>query len=267
MGELIMKCYEQLEQMHFNCLQGMYFSKIHPSESSTILLSDKIEDTYYNYCALMQFHKDEFKEYWINAKKMFPSNRVPALYVTPSSNLYGQERNFLQSFKKQYTDSWMVMQSGKYLCDLKIDKKIEIKRIETQEDFKQLFVETFQSAYSGDDPSDPYGQLSPTYKESLLDSWDRNLEYKKDHYLAFYEGTPAGVLTAISYQELVGVYNVGTVPQFRCHGLGESLMATVAQQLNNHQILFLQTEKGSHVEKWYGKMGFETLFYGECYTE
>ena len=63
------------------------------------------------------------------------------------------------------------------------------------------------------------------------------------------------------------MYNVGTDPKYRCRGLGEALMATVAKHLNKNQVLFLQTASESHVEKWYKKMGFETIFLGECYTE
>ena len=159
------------------------------------------------------------------------------------------------------------MQEDKYLKNLSVDAKIEVRPIVKQEDFEGLFVETFHTAYSSDDPNDPYGQLSPTYKNSLRNSWGKNPEYKKDHYLASYEGVPAGVITAVSYQGFVGVYNVGTVPKYRHHGVGEAMMATVARELKDNDVLFLQTAKGSLVEKWYEKMGFQTIFLGECYTE
>ena len=262
-----MSCYEQMEDLHFRGLQGMYFTGIQPIEFGTFLSSSEIEDTYYNYCARFKVHGNDFAENWAKVKTMFSANRTPALYVTPSSDLYGQERAFLASFERQYTDAWMVMQNGRYLSELATTDKITVQPITNQDDFKESFVETFQIAYSSDDPNDPYGQLSPTYKNSLLNSWGKNPEYKKCHYLAKYEGKPAGVITAVSYKGFVGIYNVGTIPQYRHLGVGKAMMSVVSKEVGRDDVLFLQTEKGSLVEKWYETMGFQTIFYGECYTE
>ena len=101
----------------------------------------------------------------------------------------------------------------------------------------------------------------------MLNSWGKNPEYKKCHYLAKYEGKPAGVITAVSYKGFVGIYNVGTIPQYRHLGVGKAMMSVVSKEVGRDDVLFLQTEKGSLVEKWYETMGFQTIFYGECYTE
>ena len=262
-----MRCFEKMENLHFYGLQAMYFTGIKKFDYGVFLSSKEIEDTYYNYCAQMKVNGNDFDGNWAKVKAMFPSNRVPALYVTPSSDLYGQERRYLHSFERQYTDAWMVMQDESILTQFKSDSKISVRPVESESDFEKVFVETFQIAYSSDDPNDPYGQLSPTYKSSLRNSWGENSQYKKRHYIAEYEGQPAGVITAISNNGLVGIYNVGTISKFRHFGIGKAMMSTVAKEVGKDDVLFLQTEKGSLVEKWYETMGFQAIFYGECYAK
>lgn len=261
-----MRNIKKMEHMHFECLQGMYFSKIVADTAYTLVFSDLIEDTYYNYCSLLQFENSSFLNEWNEIKKKFPDDRIPALYVSPSSDLYGGEKNYLSEFQKEYTDAWMVLQEGKYLNTLSSNPQISVNRVISKEEF-MTFVDTFTIAYSGDDPNDPYGQLSPTYTKALLNSWNCNDKYKRTHYLALLNEKPVGVATAIKYNNLVAVYNVGTASEYRRHGVGEAIMSNIVKDLNSHEILFLQTEKGSNVETWYNKMGFETLFLGECYIE
>lgn len=261
-----MRSVEKMEHMHLNCLQGMYFSRIIKCTNYTLAFSDSIEDTYYNYCAFSQFEDGSFLSKWNEIKKNFPNNRIPALYVSPSSDLYGVESVYLSEFQKNYTDAWMVLQGRQYFNALSSNQKIVVNKITSKETF-ETFVNVFTAAYSGDDPNDPYGQLSPTYTKALLNSWGNNDEYSKTHYLAFLNGKPAGVATAIRHNNLVAVYNVGTVSKYRKHGIGETIMLNIVKNLKPNETLFLQTEKGSNVEEWYRKMGFETLFLGTCYTE
>lgn len=261
-----MRNIEKMERMHLNCLQGMYFSRIIKCTKHTVAFSDLIEDTYYNYCAFSQFEDGSFWQKWNEIKKHFPDNRTPALYVSPSSDLYGGESIYLSEFHKNYTDAWMVLQERQYLNDFSQSQEIDVNTITSKEAF-ETFVNVFTVAYSGDDPDDPYGQLSPAYTKALLNSWGCNDEYSKIHYLAFWNGKPAGVATAIRHNNLVAVYNVGTVSKYRRHGIGETIMSNIVKSLKPNEILFLQTEKGSHVEEWYRKMGFETIFLGTCYTE
>lgn len=261
-----MKNVEKIERMHLECLQGMYFSRIIKNTNYALAFSNLIEDTYYNYCAFLQFEDGSFLQKWKEIKKNFPSDRTPALYVSPSSDLYGRESVYLTEFQKNYIDAWMILQEKQYLLGLPKNEEINVRKIASKKEF-EIFVDVFTTAYSGDDPNDPYGQLSPTYTTSLLNSWECSEEYIKGYYLAFLNGDPAGVATAIRHNNLVAVYNVGTVSKYRKCGVGAAIMANIVRDLKVNETLFLQTEKGSQVEKWYEKMGFETLFLGKCYTE
>ncbi|MCI8749437.1 MAG: GNAT family N-acetyltransferase [Lachnospiraceae bacterium] len=261
-----MKSTNNLEFFHFQCLQGMYFSKILKTANYLILSSELIEDNYYNYCAGMKFNDSEFKEQWNNIKKQFPQNRVPAIYVSPMSDLYCTQRKYLSDFSKAYTDAWMVLEDESCLNQYVIPANISLVKVSNEEEFNE-FVETFKSAYGSDDPNDPYGNLSPTYTEALESSFRKGSLYVRHHYIAYMDGIAAGVASAICKDDLVGIYNVGTISKFRKKGVGQSLMSYIFGDVVKNKTMFLQTEKGTAVESWYVKQGFQTLFVGECYCE
>lgn len=261
-----MNLVNNLEYFHFQCLQGLYFSKMVKTANYLIVSSDFIEDNYYNYCAGLKFDNNEFKERWNSIKRQFPSNRVPAIYVSPLSNLYCEQRKFLNDFDKIYVDAWMILEDSSYYTQYTLPANVSFVKVENEVEFKE-FVETFQNAYGSDDPEDPYGNLSPTYTEALKASFGKESLFVKHHYIACIDGVCAGVASAISKDNLVGIYNVGTVSKYRRNGIGESLMSYIFNDVVKDKVMFLQTEKGTAVESWYEKQGFQTLFVGECYCE
>ena len=246
----------------------MYFSEIKESKDHLIVLSDLIEDNYYNYCAGLCINNiNEFIINWNQIKNSFPKDREPALYISPLSNIYCKQNVFLKNFKNVYTDAWMVLENENYLETFNIPDNIIIKKVSTFNEFKE-FIDVFKKAYSSDDPSDPYGNLSPTYTDALKRSFDKNDLYKKNHYIGFINGIPAGVATAITKDDLVGIYNVATISEYRKKSIGKSLMSYIVKDLyQQNTTIFLQTEKDTFVETWYKKQGFQTMFLGECYIE
>ncbi len=261
-----MKNIKIMEKFHFDCLQGMYFSKLVEKNSYVLLSSDLIDDSYYNYCAKMTLCNKKFEDEWNEVKNYFLSiNRIPSLYVTPSSDLYCSMIIKQFGLKKQYTDAWMIMDNPQILADAKKNVNISIEIVDSYVDF-DLFVKTFREAYSGDNPEDPYANLSQTYVESLKKSYDISDSFSRHNYLATINGVPAGVATVIEADGIVAVYNVGTITKYRKKGVGKALMARIAKDFSNAKLLFLQTEYNSYVEKWYKDMGYKTVFLGECYS-
>lgn len=261
-----MKNIQLMEDYHFNCLQGMYFSNIVQTEFFTLLSSKLVEDSYYNYCAKMNVEDELFSANWNKVKEYFIGiNRTPSLYVTPSSNLYCSP--ILNAFKltKQYTDAWMILDNPTILGTINLKKEVSVSEIDSHREF-DVFVKTFQDAYSGDNPDDPYANLSPTYVESLRASYNIKDSFDRHHYIAEWKGKPVGVATAIEAAGIVAIYNVGTITQYRNNGIGKALMAKITQEFASAKLLFLQTEYGSYVEKWYQNMGYKTVFLGECYS-
>lgn len=254
-----------MENFHFNCLQGMYFSKSVPFEHGLYLSSDLIDDSYYNYVTLVKLNQITLDGFLKQATEYFASiNRTASVYVTPSSDLDGSEL-IGHKFEKQYSDAWMILDDSSILNTYTCDSQIAISKVDSQSVFL-TFVETFREAYSGDNPDDPYANLSPTYVESLKNSYILSDKFKRHHYLAYLKGVPVGVASAIECDGVVAVYNVGTITKYRKSGIGKAIMAEITKDFLNASILFLQTEHGSYVEDWYKSMGYKTMFLGECYS-
>ena len=254
-----------MEDFHFNCLQGMYFTKIKPFEQGVFLSSDIIDESYYNYMALVKTNSTSLNELLKQAMDYFsPLERTTSLYITPSSDLYCSTID-IPNLQKQYTDAWMVLDSSEILCSYVADKRISISKVDSQSEFS-IFVETFYEAYSGDNPDDPYANLSPTYVQSLRNSYSLTDNFGRHHYLARLDGIPVGVATAIESEGVVAIYNVGTVTKYRKSGIGKAVMSKITQDFLDSNLIFLQTEYGSYVERWYESMGYKTVFLGECYS-
>lgn len=255
-----------MENFHFNCLQGMYFSNIVQTDWFTLLSSDLIEDTYYNYCAQININEELFEGEWYKIREYFIDiNRIPSLYITPSSDLYCSNILNKYNLKKQYTDAWMIMDNPEILLNQKINSNISIIKVNSSDEFN-TFVNTFYGAYSGDDPNDPYSNLSPTYVHALRKSNNIKDLFNRNHYIASLNGMAVGVATAIESNGIVAIYNVGTIAQYRNNGVGKALISKIVNDFAFAKLLFLQTEYGSYVEKWYQNMGYKTVFLGECYS-
>jgi GNAT superfamily N-acetyltransferase len=260
---------EYIENFHYACLQGVYFSQLEVMENHFLLSSDLIDDSYYNYCAKIKANDDAELEDIIGHAKVYFSEkkRNVSLYITPSSTLYCNQKK-LNGYTKVYTDAWMVLEKFNFQAKTNVPAQSHVRLIKSKEDFYK-FVDTFSLAYGGGNPEDPYANLSPTYKNALENSYFQNSRFKYAHYIAEINNSPVGVATAISYGGITGVYNVGTIDSARNCGVGRNLMEAITKDFLDNQYsktLFLQTEHLSHVERWYYKMGFKTMFLGECYT-
>jgi len=152
---------------------------------------------------------------------------------------YGFER------KPEQEQSVMVFQ-GKLLED-KLNPAVKVKEISEDEIdlFDRLLITSFE--------------MPIEWKEVF----DRiNLEWMRKgarHYLAYVEGKPVGTTTLISLMKTGGVFNVGTLKEFRGRGIGTTLtLHAVMDSINGgNDFHTLQAEKGGNAERLYRKIGFE----------
>ena len=257
-----------LEEFHFRGQQGMYFSEYLSFDDFVCLFSNTVEDNYWNYAAWVTL---DFGRAWPHLRYLFRErNRVPSIYVSKTSGLYGKVEHILPpSFYKAYSDAWMILVDEATLSKYSVSPKIAIERINPLSQGDE-FVGVFDTAYKGDSPDDPYGNLPAYYAKALRNSFQLHpAGYTVEHYLAKVDGTPAGVATAIMGNAIVGVYNVGTIRGYRKQGVGIALMAHIYRKCADKSIstIILQTEQGSPVEKWYTNMGFQTVSVASCYSE
>jgi len=257
------------EQAHYRNQVGMYFSGRHEIDGASCFYSDKIEDYYWNYAALVDTSASKLPQLietiieFYRAKK-----RQPAVYVTPwcrPENLADELKK--TGFEVQFRDAWMFYQRETPPA-VQLPPNCRIKRVETANEMEAI-INVFNQAFGGATEDEPYGSLPPSYSEMLRESFKREREdVTVIHYLATVGETPAGLGTLIYASGYAGLYNIGVAPQFRKQGIGAAISAkriTDALDAGN-RIIFLQTEKDSSVEAWQRKLGFETQFVGEGFA-
>ena len=251
---------ESLLKFHYECLQGMYFSEQISLPNGSLLFSDKISDPYYNFFAPnVPVSIGDVQELTTE----FASRRRPlAVYVTPLTTVEPVH----QGWKTWATDAWMVAEVREHntspIADLTV-AEIDISR-------REDYVSVFERAYSGDDPSDPYGQLDPSYTAALSASFSHDLSaYRKYYVLAELAGQPVGVAALFTAGSLAGVYGVGTLSEYRNAGVGTAIMAYLTKLAHADGVthIMLQTEAGSRVERWYQQLDYETVFTGEYHIQ
>jgi len=257
------------EKAHYGFQVGMYFSGHEQIEGALLLHSDKIEDPYWNYAALIDVSKERLEDLIREVSEYFQSrNRQPCFYLTP----FTRPRDFsgyltAAGFEVGFADAWMFYEAE---LSPKIARPSDffVKEVQAKKEM-ETFVRIFNEAYGGvPTPDEPYAGLPPSYAEALYESFGRQLGEKVTHYLGFLGEEAVGIATLISGGGYACIYNVGTTPMHRRKGVGSalSLRAAADARKRANKGLFLLTEKGSAVERWYTDLGFSTWFAGEAYV-
>lgn len=261
---------ERIDEMldfHFNALQGIYFSEIIQNKNYTILYSDLIEDSYYNYAAKLS---DGIEKYLTEIESFFvQKKRMPALYLSPNYYLYGKEGLIPKKYQLWSTDAWMVYKDPSFYSNFQPPNNIHILNVNTKES-NSLYVETFEKAFSSEDPNDVYGQLPPYYGQSLERAIGIDTSsFKNIFVIAYINKEAAGVASVIFNEKFAGLYGIGTIQSERNKGIGTILIKYLIDLVNkdNKRIVFLQTEKGGYSEKWAITRGFETIFNAYYYVK
>jgi GNAT superfamily N-acetyltransferase len=88
------------------------------------------------------------------------------------------------------------------------------------------------------------------------------------HYLGMSNGIPASIASVYISSDVAGIYNVGTIPDFRKKGFGAALSRVAIAEALKHNVrkLLLQTELDSEPERLYSKIGFDQAFSGEIWS-
>lgn len=240
---------------HFDVQKGMYFSNCIEKDGYLYFLSDIITDGYWNYA--YRLDGTNVTESSID-QVFFEHNRPSSIYVINS------DENLLASgFELLSEESFMVYKGG----EVKLNDRFTVKRA-SKGKLMDDFIDVFISAYGGEkSPEQPYGELDSTYMDALIQSFDNEEQF---HHFVCYKGNEAvSVASLCKKGEKGGLYNVGTSPAGRGHGCGTAVTLACIKDWHESggKKLFLQTEAGSLVEKWYQKLGFETAFIGRIYSK
>jgi len=254
------KVLKKIEKAHLKLQIKSFFADSKKISGATLFWSDTIKDSYENYASLINAKQPE--ELIKEVVEFYKSkNRKPAFYLTP----WTKPKNFetiLQShgFKLAYKDAWQVY-TGKR--DISLPADLDFKEVKTRKDM-DIFVETFNKAYSGV-PGDPYGALPKEYGEAFYLTLGKKL---RRNYILYSNGMPVATGSLMIFKDCAGIYGIGTDPNFRKKGFGAAMVNFCVKKAleDKYKYIFLQTEKGSTVEKFYNKLGFETAFTGICWA-
>jgi GNAT superfamily N-acetyltransferase len=99
--------------------------------------------------------------------------------------------------------------------------------------------------------------------DAFLDMFGKASQYKgAKSYLGYFQGKPAGVCGLVSFNDVGGIFSVGTAPEYRRKGVATALMRkAIADSLSiGNSLLYLITTKGSDAERLYGSLGFQVAY-------
>lgn len=256
----------RLESVHYNGQTNLYMSKKISYDSYDIYFSDLIDDYYWNFATNIQ-SKDmkQFKKDFNNIKKVFKeNNRIPIVYITPTSSLYSKRDDL--ELTKVYTDSWLILEDFSNYPVYNSELNINIVRV--NKDNLEDFITGVSNGFASDDPNEPYQGLGDGYRVALRNSiLDNNTKYKVEHYIAKYRNETVGTLTVNRCDDIACIYNVTTKSSYKRKGICREMMSHVIKDLNGKgvKIICLQTEKGFYTEQVYLNLGFKKLFEASAY--
>jgi len=253
-------------EWHFSVQNGMYFDKRNETQSYIVFSSNIMTDGSCNYAVLKSSInlKDEIEiiEHEFNNMK-----RTPCIYLSNEEH-YVQRSSFLEQRGYSILSEESVMLYYKKNTYIKLKVNLNTVRV-TDAKSANDFIDVFTSAYGGEKtPESPYGEkLDKTYIDALSRTLNDN---QKFFNFVCYEGKiPVSIASLCFDAGKGGIYSVGTTPSVRGKGFGTvAIKACIDkwQELNGSE-LFLQTETGSTVEKWYQNLGFEIQFIGRLFSK
>jgi ribosomal protein S18 acetylase RimI-like enzyme len=259
----------QPEGLYFQMLSGVFFTDLLRTSKYTVVWHQTATDYYSNLAGEFNCCAEEAPAVLEEISRFFSGrDRKTTIYLTPFAK--PTELKALlqeQHFQLVYQDAWMYFRGRSKPMSLP-----QYVTIDTVHDpaMMQIFVDTFNRAYSGTDPREPYGQAPPEWGETLLSSFGKELAGRSvDYYLLFEQGQPASVLLSSCLRAFGGIYSVGTAPEFRGKGYASMLTLHAAHQLiqRGQREIFLQTEKSSYNERLYSKLGFVTEWAAEAWCK
>ena len=202
-----------------------------------------------NHAADINVKEDEAENLLKRVTRYFLSRGSPYVYfrISPLTRptSFG---SFLENhgFKKEREESVMVFK-GKQVED-KLNPEVKVKEISGSEIdvYNKLMLTIFEMPFE--------------WKEGLDKLFLEWIRKGAKLYLAYVEGKPVGTCALFSLLKIGGIFNVGTLEEYRRRGIGTTLtvhaiMDSIKEGNNLH---ILQTAKGGNAERLYRKIGFET---------
>jgi GNAT superfamily N-acetyltransferase len=250
---------QELQLVHYRCLQRMYFDSLQAVSGGSLLFSNHVGDSYYNYFgATALTTPDDIR----SCDQAFAArDRTPAAYVGPQVQAETIDSLTKDGYTRWATDAWLGIDLS---ADFDISLPSTIVCDYLKPEGEVAYLDAFRDSYSGASGEDAYGDLDEGYTQALGQALpESKINGYERRFLQAVEGNRVvGVVSLILAADLAGCYGLGVVPDQRHRGLGRALMERIANDARSSgaERLFLQTESGSAVEEWYQHLGYRPLF-------
>lgn len=261
-----MKDFKIYFEQYYEALKNMYVDKIDFGEDYKLVRSNIIDDGIWNFVYDIKAKGyDDFVSKFNQSKKLF-KKRVPRFYILKSDENSKYLDELKQNFNVYCEDSWFKspIEELNLNYKAKIDVEIEISNN------KQEIVDCVMDGFSTHDPNDPYGDLSPTYRESLNKKlFDKNAKYPTFHYVAKHGGEVVSIAGITIKDTNAYLNNVTTQKEFKGKGISKEILTCIVNDLKTKHIqnIIFATETGAYTENYYKNLGFKVVDYGFCFEE
>ena len=251
---------------YYEALKNMYVDEIVFFDDFKIVKSKIIDDGIWNFAYNIKAKDyDDFVKKFEHSKKNF-IDRTPRFYVLKSDENSDWVDKFKQNYDIYCEDSWFKTSIEELNLNhkAKIDVKIEVSNN------KKEIIDCIMEGFSTHDPNDPYGDLSPTYRESLERKlFNKQVKYQTHHYVAKHNGKVVSIAGITICDNNAYLNNVTTLKEFKGKGVSKEILTYVVSDLKNKNIqnIIFATETGAYTEAYYKNLGFKVVDYGFCFEE
>jgi ribosomal protein S18 acetylase RimI-like enzyme len=249
-----------LIRAHCDLQLGCYFSSIEPCASGLISTSDSISDHYWN--SMSSFHESDTDRLISASEPLFAKKkRSPAYYIDPTST----PTDILHKLEnKGYTVEREIWMSAGNLSSTILNNAVSIRPVNNTN--SDDFLRVFSIAFGGEaSEADGYGDIPPEYltalRTSLGGSHSRDVIHH--HFLAYLGDNPVACGSIHIGTTYAGLYNVGTLPNYRQLGVGTAVSLSAvrfAKEESSVTTIFFQTQPGGTVQRFYEGLGCTVLF-------
>lgn len=259
------------ERAHYALQCHLYLDGHQKLPGAVCFAADNISEPEWNHAALLELTPETLDDGLAEIRTFYAARGLPpSLAVAPwSAPRDLPERLAARGFAPSFRHNWFFYQVAEAAVDEAAG--VVIERVRTRGELDAA-LDVFRAVY--ENMGEP---LEEGYARAFERSFDEtSAEIEAAHYLAWVDGEPVGVATALhgppddsesEARGASGLYNLAVLESFRRRGVGTALTArrAVDTRSRGHDLVFLQTER-EVIERWQGRRGLTAGFSTVGYT-
>ena len=222
-----------------------------------ILYSNRrIPSTEFNHASRVNVTESETDKVIADVVRHYTSMKVnPCFEVSPATQPQTFASSLLRrNFKLALEEDVMVYRGkGK-----RFKVSPDVKVVATDGSLVDVWIDVFMKGFA----------VPVVLRDAFLDMLGKASQHEgTKSYLGYFQGKPAGVCALLSFNNVGGIFNVGTTPEHRRKGIATALLhKTIGDSLSSgNNPLYLFTRKGSDAERLYSNLGFQVAYTRRLY--